>query len=452
VPLIAAASARYPMGGWDKSPGGRYTPWALADIARVSLAYGNEHRQTPGTEDDLLSCLFAYSSLDDPDLTVDSSGEDLFRFFSRLTSEQMPFQRRMFNGLGRTIAMFEQTPLAQPLELIGPGWDEDLLGASLEHYVRAALFLQTGAWKNSGTFDLRWLDQPQFAEVIEVLPKSTILSVLRKQFMTDVAAFKALQSKIPSPEAEFRRFGYNPLWARPVVEGIGATLLVPVIELLTLKASPLGIYYSGISHHGLAFARDVGQLTEAYVGRQLRLLPPPHVVHPAITYGRDMRESVDWIVVTPDVTVLIEVKSVRPTEPVRLGTVAASAEMQRMLGKAHTQIARTAALVRDRHPDFSGIPDQPMIGLIVTLEPFDTANDPFKALQFPDATIPTTVCSVEDIEHLVVTDPEPVRLLIQNLESTGVINVGAVLRERPIGYNQVLVDAFDRYQWLKRSP
>ncbi|MCO7273343.1 hypothetical protein [Cellulosimicrobium cellulans] len=451
LPLVAAASARYPMDGWESSPGRRYTPWALADVARVSLAYGNEKRGGVTDEDDLLSCLCAYSSLGDPTLTPDSGAGELFAFFLRLCSEQLPFQRRAFGSLARTMALFEQTMPARELEVIRQGWDEEVLGASLENYVRTALLLQAGAVNNLGTFDLAWLDQPNFEEILQTLPRDAFLSALTKQFVTDPVTFRKDQDSQPALEQEYRRFGHNPLWARPVVRSLGESLLIPVIDLLALKVSPLGIFYSGVAAYGEAFSRDLGHLVEAYVGRQLRLLPANHDVRAAITYGRDKRQSVDWIVIGPGVTVLIEVKSVRPTEAVRLGTAQAASALQRMLGKAHTQIAETARLVRSRQAEFAVIPDQPMLGLVVTLEPFDTLYDPFRVVEFPAPGVPTAICSIADLEFLVGADSDPFLLLTRQHEESGQIDVRRVLTGRPIERNAVLDAAFGRYSWLRST-
>jgi len=72
MPLIAAAAARYSTPErpqpWLKSPPMKYTPWALADAARVCLAYGTEYQRPEATERDLLEILAAYSSLKEPTL------------------------------------------------------------------------------------------------------------------------------------------------------------------------------------------------------------------------------------------------------------------------------------------------------------------------------------------------------------------------------------------------
>ena len=67
VPLIAAAAARYwQQEDWLNSPYRKYTPWALADAARVSLACGTEYNRADATDQDLLQVLNAYSQFDDP--------------------------------------------------------------------------------------------------------------------------------------------------------------------------------------------------------------------------------------------------------------------------------------------------------------------------------------------------------------------------------------------------
>lgn len=67
LPLIAAAAARYwEHEQWLNSPYRKYTPWALADAARVCLAYGTEFDRAEASESDLLQILNAYSQFADP--------------------------------------------------------------------------------------------------------------------------------------------------------------------------------------------------------------------------------------------------------------------------------------------------------------------------------------------------------------------------------------------------
>ncbi|MBV9207885.1 MAG: hypothetical protein JO037_21355 [Actinobacteria bacterium] len=62
LPLIAAAAARYyEQEQWLNSPFRKYTPWALADAARICLAHGTEFNRAEASEQDLLQILNAYS-------------------------------------------------------------------------------------------------------------------------------------------------------------------------------------------------------------------------------------------------------------------------------------------------------------------------------------------------------------------------------------------------------
>src|SRR5712692_1362851 len=103
VPLIAAAAARYrEQQDWLNSPYRKYTPWALADAARVSLAWGTEFNRLDATEQDLLQVLNAYSRFDNPFLR----DNDWRAFMLRMAGEQMPWQAGDYEALARTAAIF----------------------------------------------------------------------------------------------------------------------------------------------------------------------------------------------------------------------------------------------------------------------------------------------------------------------------------------------------------
>src|SRR5271155_3020997 len=136
VPLVATAAAQYATpGSWEKSPWMKFTPWALADIARVSLISGNEFKSA-ATVDDLLRCCAAYVAVNDPELASNAPGS-LTGFMLRITSEQLSYEQSPFHVMGRTMALFEQTQPApgKALKVLRPGWDTELLGCSLSQYV-----------------------------------------------------------------------------------------------------------------------------------------------------------------------------------------------------------------------------------------------------------------------------------------------------------------------------
>lgn len=124
-----------------------------------------------------------------------------------------------------------------------------------------------------------------------------------------------------------------------------------------------------------------------------------------VTYGpkNDRRKTVDWIVILPEVVLLVEVKSAIPTEPVRLGTPEAAGAVLAKLGKAFKQIDVTAQLIADREAVLAAVPaGRPVLGLAVTLEPFHIANAGFDP--FPVTRTPVTVadaCSTPETRPLV---------------------------------------------------
>ena len=132
------------------------------------------------------------------------------------------------------------------------------------------------------------------------------------------------------------------------------------------------LWYIGANRWRERFTDALGAVFEAYVGDQLRLMKNVQVlgqVH--YTSKGSGARSCDWIVVTDEVVVLVEVKCARPTLDYRTGGAEGLADVATKLGEAVGQIERTATQIADRRPAFSHIPDdRPARGLIVTLEPY----------------------------------------------------------------------------------
>lgn len=150
------------------------------------------------------------------------------------------------------------------------------------------------------------------------------------------------------------------------------------------------------------FAEDVGELFQQYVGRQLDTIPDVQVLREIVYNGND--RSVDWIVVGDDAVILVEVKSARSNECIRLGSPNAWQGLADKLAYAFDQIANTDHLIATSHPAFSHIPSQlPRLGLVVTMELFPFANaEPIRARYSGGVrNIPTAVCSSNELEWLV---------------------------------------------------
>lgn len=455
VPIVARYGAAYfEREAFLRKSGSLYAPWVLAEIARVSLLYGTELNRQRATEDDLLSCCAAYQSLSDPMLERGADGA-LGDFFLRIAGEQLSFQQSVLYDLARTAALLELTAPRKAPKIATEGWAEELLGCKLRDYVGTASLLHAGALKNAGRFDLNLLTLPAFDEVVREIPRDVLRAVIEKHFMASRAELAEVHQRsrlrAGAPRREYRRFSFNPLTSRPAISGLSDVLLIPVPGLIVRKASPLGIYYEGIAQWGSQFAEDLGELFEVYVGRQLGLLTNGTVL-PEIRYGRKGASlSVDWFVVFDECILLVEVKSTRPTESIRLGDDRAGEDLHRVLGHAIEQLNTSVAMIGRAEPGFEKLlSDRPLVGLVVTMEPFHTVNAPFISRHLPACDIPFAVCSSLDLEQLVtVSDVSVGQLLHQHITDPTKRGwtVQSALAGHTRGRNEIIDQGWGSYPW-----
>lgn len=448
LPLIAEAGAQYwQPGSWLDGDYRKLTPWALADIARVSLVSGNEHRST-ATRRDVLECAAAYSALAE----LKSAQDAVVSFLLRKASEQFGYNESRYHNLLRTAAIFDQTAPTRDLTILRSGWFEDLFGCTLSQYVGVGFIVHAVAVQHGGRFSEAWLDDPQLEPITSKIPLSVARAVIKDHLAGGIRHYQRERSNFhPSP---LRRYSFNPLLDRPIVSGMANEHFVPVPGLLDRKNSPLGIWYAGIDKWHNAFAEDVGHLFEQYVGRHLSLIADATLI-PEITYDKDRKRSVDWIVVTDDFVLLVEVKSARPTEPIRLGSNEAWDELTIKFVKAFGQIEKANQKIEEGNTAFSRVPrDRPRIGLIITMEQFPFVNWPEirERLDISPA-IPTCVGSSEELELLVtLKDQEPLEFLWEFLNDPDKrgFDLEAELRNRDdgaFGTNAVMDSAWTSYDW-----
>ncbi|MEY9842782.1 nuclease-related domain-containing protein [Streptacidiphilus sp. EB103A] len=466
LPLVAAAAAQYASVAdpdhWMKSPYRQFTPWALADVARVAFGRGTEHNRTPATDRDLLEILAAYSALADPAQLVTSGENALEGFLLRITGAQLAWQTPEFHALARTAALFRETavPADKTVRCLVPGWEEKLFGCSLPEYVGTVQLLWGAAVAGQGQLPQSWFDSPEAAEISQHLDKTTITKVIEDHLAVDQAGFKDLEEAARSrasaqtrTQSQARRFTYNPVRECPVFRDVlPGALLIPSPQLMWHKASPAGVYFSGLAGLGKHFPIEVGYLFEQYVGRQLRLLPDAEVF-PEVRYkdGKDTADSIDWFVVFDDLVLLVEVKSAMPTEALRLGQAQGLAELTAKLGHAHEQLEKSATAVRTYRADFAHIPtDRPLIGMAVTLEPFHLVNSPFLKSALPTTSLPVLTASSYELELLVtVSDTSVPKLLLdrQAAADQSTYSLKAALGGHQRRENSVLAAGWRHYPW-----
>lgn len=415
LPKVAAAACHYQTRDqWIASPYRIYTPWALADVARVALASGTEFNRSDATDHDLEVILAAYDALDDP-LFRD---KNLHAFMLRKAGEQLTWQSSDFHAMARTVALFIQTSSTKQLQCLIPGWDLEVLGYPLTDYIGTAQLIWASAINCFGFFDPEFFATSGGALATQHVAKETVLNILNAHFATNTVKFRAeerlVAERITNRNPQLRRYTYNPLRGRPVLTDYGDGYFCPIPKLIPAKVGPWGMYFTAQSHFGNSFTNDLGHVFESYIGRHLQLIRDANVI-PEITYTENKSEArgTDWIVVFDDLVLLVEVKSAIPTEPVRLGTPDAAAEITKKIKKAYEQIDKTAALIRSRHPAFRIVPTgRSILGMTVTLEPFHLGNDPNFRKLLPSTQTRISLVDAAEIEALVTINDIPIGTLL----------------------------------------
>jgi len=454
VPLVARAGAANPdRSDWMERA---IPPWALAEVARVSMVLGTEFNRQHATGADLIKCADAYHNIDDRDLRRNKEGA-VADFLLRLGGEQLSWQQEPFHNLARTAAVFQRAPdPTRPPKVITGDWPEQVFGCSLVDYLNLAFVLHVGALRNGGMFDPEWIEAPQFAEIRRNMPTELMRRVFESQFVGDRVRLRAdqagVEAKVGRPDPDYRRFGYNPLTKFPVVSGLDRYWWMPVSQLLLRKASPIGVFYAGLEKFGKAFADDLGPLFEGYIGDHLRELHPGVIDEVPYNEGKNAKLSVDYIVPFDQCVLLVDVKSTRPTEEIRLGGPGATDKLRALLNHGIDQLSNTARLITDKHPSFTHIPaDRPIIGLLVTMEPFPMVNTPFIASSLTGCTVPYRIASAEEIEALVRLRADDIgqRLLdhMTDPERDGQ-SIKTLVESRPLDRNRVLDAAWSSIKWL----
>ena len=394
LPVLAGMAAERPFEKVDVERARYISPWGIALIARESILWGNEHRDSPVDAEALRRLFNAVNNIHEP---LDQ--DDLLSMLIRVVYEQFPYQESIYEEVSRTHELLVEPLGRVETEVLSPTTWSELLDAPLVDMVGATFVLQVGANMNAGWFDPAWLDQANFVDVLARWPREHILARL-EQLSTSIQDFKKAYAAAPKPAAGQEQYAFNPLSATPFVRMGDGRLLAPQPRLIFRTISPGGLYYPGIKRYGEAFARDLGALTQHYVGRQLRCIESADV-QPEIRYGKPERRSIDWFLVLPTMVVMFEVKSAR------FGLLARAAEghehaIKHAIGEAVDQLAVTDAVMVEGRQEFQHLPrDRPRVGVVVTSEPLYLANSTPARDLVPTTRFPTITASLRDIEMLV---------------------------------------------------
>ena len=352
---------------WPKRPASLFPSvqsWSVAGVARTCLAAGTEDRSADASDEALARLCWSFIQVDNP-ATKEPLGIE--RVMTPLAFEQFGSQYSKMENLSRSPALLLDHADGVPGAPTAADWTT-LLGADLEQYMRIGFTAFVAVVQNGGAVSRKLLEAPHLAPIFAPISAAEALAVLDQHF---VAPLNRLREVARGAEISGReKWSWNPLDATPLVQ-VGDDLVAPAAHLIVDKITPTGLYYTALRAWGERFTEALGAMFENYIGTHLKLLSPRAVVHPEIVYDASEKKSCDYIVVFEEVVVLVEAKITRPTMLVRSGQDGGEAELAKRIGKARDQLNGTARLIRDRHPAFTAIPDdRPMVGLIVTLEPY----------------------------------------------------------------------------------
>jgi hypothetical protein len=401
------------------------TPWALTEIARESIVDGLQRGQHPPTSHDLRRLCALYANLDDP--LAAGPDASIERFLVRLGFEQFRWQLSEFEELARAHALFIEAAsrVAEATAFTDERW-RSALGCSVDEFVHVGFFLFVWAARHHSQVDLEWMRLPHFREVLEIFPRDRIDAAVQRLAATP-GELRALDGRAPVPD-NVREHRFNPLVARPLVRMRDGRLLAPHPLLILQRLGVGGLYYDRVRDEG--FTDQLGAVFEEYVGMQLDLLSGA-TLHRRIMAAKG-DEVIDYVVVLPEVVLLIEVKATRLTELARIGLQQLDLDKDRTLGKAYGQISRTEQLIAEAHPAFTFVPrDRPRRGIVVTLEPYWNAVSGFGTR--PETPIPTVVAHIREIEFLasagIANDVGPALAALTGSHSNNAIH-GAALSVR----------------------
>ncbi|HCS59924.1 MAG TPA: hypothetical protein DIW46_00785 [Microbacterium sp.] len=442
------ASARIEADGLTPGANQPFSHWAIVDIARVALAHAGPH---PIVADQaLLGYLCSlHLNIDDPVMHEEPTSS--VGVILRITYDQFPWQLDVLSTFARVLNLFgpeASWPSGKQPSVMTGGWFLRLFGVDIETYVAAIFVAFSGAASNGGSFDQGWLENDAFRRFGERFDVDAVRGVIDRHLTIGLTEFKdanaEAESRVPP---SLRKYAFNPLRDKPFIVGILPQPFAPNVRAVLDKISPLSIFYSGISTFGNGFSTDLGHVFEAYVGNQLRLLGFDNVV-PEVKYhnGHDLVDSIDWFVLLEDFLLLIECKSTRPDESMRLGALDLAKSMQRQIGKGIDQINKTYSFLTEIASQETRIEaSKKVIGIVVTLEDHFAAS----SIVRPDLTtadVPTTVLSVRELEQLMTLEQGDLAdLLSASIAECGSDNVLHVRIDdaTPIAPNPLLQSSFD---------
>ncbi|MXW80692.1 MAG: hypothetical protein F4Z57_17270 [Gemmatimonadetes bacterium] len=423
----------------------------LFQIAGVCVTHCNNHRNPVVDDAAVGDLLDGFFSTRPPELDGSRELRTWQRYLSRVAYIQMPYQLSPWEPLARTLCLFgEDRRFGEPV-FENRRW-EAILGITLEEFLKIAFIMYAAAVRNPGGILRETLLAPNVRPAFEPVGAERALQVVDSWLARPVADLAQLgQEETLDPDDLWR---FNPFYEWPIAIMDDGTYVTPSPLGVLRRFGPQGMYFIGRDAVDAdanpdafrAFTKALGLRFERYIGVQLGFIQHAQL-HPEIVYDDEQR-SVDYIIETPEVLVLVEVKSVAPNIDTRSGIFPDNGDVERNIQRACQQITKSAALIEQGHPDFPALDGRQMRGLVVTREPYFNLPLPFLTDVVQPASIPTTVVSSQELEVAIPALYEAVdcgTALLGALASEGDA-VKTSLNPLPVDRNLLLDEIADRWR------
>ena len=450
---IARMSAQEALGRHTTNRDGKWSAIRegyLFQIAGICVTHCNEHRSRlvdDAAVEDLLQGLY---NVWPPELDREHGVEVWQRILSRTVYQQMPYQISQAKPLARSLCLFGNDPrFGEPV--FEDGRWEAILGVSLEEFLKIAFIMSTLAIHDLGGISRQTLLSENVRPVFEPVGAEQALHVMDSWLALPVDDLAQLGQKMTQDPDDLWRF--NPFYEWPIAILDDGTYVIPSPLGVLQRLGPQGLYFvvrdavdaDADPDAFRAFTSDLGDRFERYVGAQLEFIQHAQV-HPEIVYD-DGKRSVDYIIETPEVLILVEAKSAAPDIKTRSGIFPEDGEMQTKIEKACRQITRSATLIERGHQDFPALAGRPMRGLVVTREQYFNMPIAVDTKLVQPASIPTSIVSSQQLEGAIPALSDDVHCgesLLGALASDPE-TVKTSLDPLPLGRNQLLGEIIDRW-------
>lgn len=427
IPFLAyhAAEVQPIAMAWEDRWAKGFPPWFFAGAARDSLVYGNRYRSKPLTPSAYTTLRNLFTEAHDVSVETHS---DLAVTMNGFVYEQVPYQTSVMEELARPYLLFMDTDVPEQYRKPDSEDWREVLGCTVQEALNASFILYVGAMNSHGRFDPDWFESDQYKEHPVVSPAigRHVLDLLT----ATVEEARDDGRSAPELPAALQRYAYNPLVKTPFIDIGDGLRYAPQPQFILRAMTTENLYYRGMRQWDKDFGAALGARVQAYTGRQLRH-SGEHTVIEEFRWHQNKRggvDSSDWFLVTPQVTVLIECKSARMGYTAKAGTLGGVKQANEILGRAFDQLKANADQIKAENPAYAHIPaDRPLIGLVVTAEPFHTANSAVVRERLPDPEIPVMTISLRELEVLAAISPSQLGSALQAIAADKKLYEGPVL-------------------------